>query len=117
MKPIPLSILNQSATLKIISSTDNWGAETTTEHTLENVYFEPSNKILKGKDNTEIEANTFMAYDIVNSVTKLSGSAVSPNFNEDDIIIFNSKEYRILTIDTIYQQNKTDIHHYEIYLR
>jgi len=116
MKPIPLMILNQSATHKRVTK-DNWGAETTVDYTLTNVYFEPSNNIVKSKDNTEVVSSGIMVFDIVNSVNKLVDVVSLPVFNYDDIIVFDSKEYRIIKVDPIYQANTTDIHHYEIYLR
>ena len=117
MRPIPLRILNQSATHKKIASTDNWGAETTTTYNLTNVYIETSNEIVKTNENTEIKASSILFYDVVNSNCKLSGVDTLPVFVEDDIITFSSKDYRILKIDPIYQADTTDIHHYELYLR
>jgi len=116
MKPIPLMILNQSATHKRVTK-DNWGAETTVSYSLTNVYFEPSNNIVKSKDNTEVVSSGVMVFDIINSTNKLLSVVSLPVFSLDDIIVFDSKEYRILKVDPIYQANTTDIHHYEIYLR
>lgn len=116
MKPIPLKILNQSCTHKSVSK-DNWGVETLTIYNLTNVYIEPSNEIVKSKDNTEIKASSMLFFDMVNSVSKLSGVIGSPNFNQDDIITFANIDYRIIKIDPIYQANTTAIHHYELYLR
>lgn len=116
MKPIPLKILNQSCVHKSVSK-DNWGAETLTTYNLTNVYIEPSNEIVKTQENTEIKASSLLFFDMVNSVCKLSDVVTSPNFNQDDIITFNSTDYRILKIDAIYQAYTTDIHHYELYLR
>jgi len=116
MKPIPLKILNQSCTHNSITK-DNWGAETETEYALTQVYFEVSNQIVKSKDNTDIVASSMLFFDMVNSVCKLATVITSPNFAEDDIITFNSKDYRIVKIDPIHQADTTSIHHYELYLR
>lgn len=116
MRPIPLSILNQSCTHQSIVA-DSWGAETKTEYAITKVYIEASNEIVKTNQNTEIKASSLLIFDSVNSIVKLSDVVTSPNFGQDDIITFSSIDYRILKIDPIYQANTTDIHHYEIYLR
>ena len=116
MIPIPLKILNQSCTHKVVTK-DNWKVETYETYNITNVYFEPSNELVKTKDNIDVKASSLMVFDNVNSVAKLSGVVSSPNFNYDDIITFANIDYRIMRIDTVYQANNTDIHHYEIYLK
>lgn len=116
MKPIPLKILNQSCTYKKIVK-DNWGAETPTSYDITNVYIEPSNAIVKNIDNNEIVSSSILFFDMVNSTYKLSDVDTLPDFSQDDIITFDSKDYRILKIDKIYQANTTSIHHYELYLK
>ena len=116
MKPIPLKILNQDCTHKRVTK-DDWQAETTVSYTLENVYIEPSNSLVKTKENTEVVASSMLFYDMVNSKCKLVDVEAVIIFNYDDIITFNSIDYRIIKIDPIYQADLTTIHHYELYLR
>lgn len=116
MRPIPLLILNQNCTYNKVTR-DAWGDETNTEYTIENVYFEPSDALIKNAENEEFKASTLMIFDNVNSTMKLSGNKITPVFVEDDIIVFNDRNYRLLKIDIVYQAYTDAIHHYELYLQ
>lgn len=108
MKAIPKNLLIHSGTIAV-TSTDDWGAETTTAPTeLKFIRIEPYNKILKTKNNEEVQTNALMFYDAVNSLPK------GQSFTENTIININGREYRIVTIDELYDNRK--LHHYEITL-
>lgn len=109
MKAIPKNLLIHSGTIAGVTSTDDWGTETTTAPTeLKFIRIEPYNKIVKTKNNEEVQTSALMFYDTVNSLPK------GQSFTENTIININGREYRIVTIDELYDNRK--LHHYEITL-
>jgi hypothetical protein len=107
MKPIPKRLLIHSATIKAITSTDRWGTVTTTEPiNLKFIRLEPTTKIVKDKQNNEIQLNNIMFYDCKNSIPR------GLEFAENTIITINKQEHTINVIESLYDANK--LHHYEL---
>lgn len=67
---------------------------------------EPSGKIVRDKNNAEIQLAATLFYDCKNS--KPNGMS----FAEDDVIIFNGENYQIKTVDPLYDERK--LHHFEL---
>ena len=109
MRPIPRNLLIHTGTIKEVSSTDNWGVETTTSAVeLTKVRFEPYKKLIRSKNNLELQTNTLMFYDCTNSRPK------NQTFTTDTIISVNGEEKKVVAIEQLYDNNK--LHHYELYL-
>ena len=109
MKAIPKNLLIHSGTIAGVTSTDDWGAETTSAPIdLKFIRIEPLNKIVKTKNNEEVQTSAVMFYDTVNSLPK------GQSFTENTIININDREYRIVAVDELYDNRK--LHHYEITL-
>ena len=106
-RPIPKKLLIHSATHKYGPDKDAWGnivyAGT---RELIRVRIEPTEKRVLGKDNTEVQLNSLMFYDCVNS--KPAGVI----FEIEDAISFGGTDYIIVSIDPLSDESK--LHHYEI---
>lgn len=107
MRPIPKKLLIHTVTLLHISGKDRWGKEITDVQTmLTHVRIEPSSKIVKDKDNNEIQLSATLFFDCKNSRPLLTG------FSLDDQIIFNGQKHRIQLVEPLYDGEK--LHHYEL---
>lgn len=107
IKAIPKKLLIHEVTHSQTKNTDRWGTkETANEQTLSRVRLEPSSKIIRDKNNAEIQLAAIMFYDCRNS------SPRGVVFAEDDIISFNGAKHRVQTVEPLYDGNK--LHHYEL---
>lgn len=106
MKPIPKSMLIHSVALQKSVAEDRWGkTERISGKQLENVRIEPSTKIIRDKNNAEIQLSATLFYDCKNSRPK------GVIFSVDDLIIFNGEKHKVKTVDSLYDRKK--LHHYE----
>lgn len=106
MRPIPRRLLIHSVVYVPPKSKDPWGKVTPGQETeLRFVRIEPSSKIVRDKNNAEIQLAATLFFDCKNSNPKVE-------FQEDDIIIFNGQKHRIALIEPLYDEGK--LHHYEI---
>lgn len=107
-RPIPRHLLIHSATHYYGTPTkDTWGNVTyPSNQALTHVRFEPSGKLVKTKDNTELRLSMLMIYDEVNSAPQ---GAI---FDHGDKITFGGRSYRVEVIDLLYDGER--LHHKEI---
>lgn len=108
MKPIPKSLLPHSVMLhKKVNAGGRFEEDSLDSGTkLTYVRMEPSNRIIRDKNNAEIQLAATLFYDCKNS---------SPNnisFNTDDVIVFNGQNHRIQIVEPLYDRRK--LHHYEL---
>ena len=90
MRPIPKRLLIHTATLHKIQNEDRWGNGTLDEGTeLSYVRLEPSSKVVRDKNNAEIQLAAVLFYDCRNSRPK------DQEFSEDDMIRFASRLQRL----------------------
>jgi hypothetical protein len=107
MRAIPRKLLIHSATIKVVTATDRWGKETTSHPVdLKYVRIEPSSKLVKDKQNNEVQLSALMFFDMKNS--QPAGTV----FTQDQIILWNGIEYRVQIIDPLY--DGSNLHHYEL---
>ena len=107
MKPIPKKLLIHTVVLYEKTSIDKWGSEKLDDgQVLSKVGIEPSRKIVRDKNNSEIQLAATLFYDCRNS------QPIGINFKVDQIIDFNGQKYQIKTVETLYDNLK--LHHYEI---
>lgn len=107
MRPIPKSLLIHTVTLhkKIIK--DKWGkGELDQGMELNFVRMEPSGKVIRDKNNAEIQLVATLFYDCKNSSPK------DMKFATDDLIAFNGVTHRIEVVDPLYDDKR--LHHYEL---
>lgn len=107
MRPIPKSLLPH--TVGYVKKTDGgrWG-EVVSDAPLELRYvrMEPSGKIIRDKNNAEIQLAATLFYDCRNS------QPTDIFFEVDDLIIFNGQPHRIKTVDLLYDRSR--LHHIEM---
>lgn len=107
MRPIPRSLLIHTVMLHRAVNKDRWGKGELNEGTeLQDVRMEPSSKIVRDKNNAEIQLVATLFYDCKNSRPK------DVIFELDDIIIFNGQKHRVQMVEPLYDGKR--LHHYEI---
>ena len=107
MKAIPKALLIHSVVLQKTITKDRWGKpEENNEISLKYVRMEPSTKVVRDKNNAEVQLAATLFYDCKNSQPKEVVFAV------DDLIIFNGEKHRIKVIESLYGRKK--LHHYEL---
>lgn len=67
---------------------------------------EPSTKVVRDKNNAEVQLAATLFYDCKNS------SPRGVVFKTDDIIIFNGEMFKVQTIEPLYDVRK--LHHFEL---
>lgn len=107
MRPIPKKLLIHTVKLYEKASIDKWGSEKLDDgRGLSKVRIEPSNQIVRDKNNSEIQLAATLFYDCCNS------QPTGVKFKVDQIIDFNGQKHQIKTIEPLYDNLK--LHHYEI---
>lgn len=107
MRAIPASLLIHMVTLYKIKEKDRWGeAELDTGLELQRVRIDPSSRIVRDKNNAEIQLAATLFYDCRNSRPR------DVKFEVDDIISFNGQKLRVQTIEPLYDGKR--LHHYEL---
>lgn len=106
IKSIPKKLLIHSGEL-LKAVPGDWGSSGL-EHLadLDRIRVEPSSKVVRDKNNAEIQLAALMFYDCKNS--KPTGQI----FEEDQIFDFNGQKHRIVSVEPLYDGRK--FHHYEI---
>jgi len=106
-RPIPKKLLIHTVTHKTGPTVDTWGntayAKSTT---LKRVRLEPSSKRVMSKDNTEIQLNSVMFYDCINS------APTGIDFLTGEAITFGTANYTIVYVEPLSDESK--LHHYEL---
>jgi hypothetical protein len=107
-KPIPRKLLIHSAIHNYSTTKDDWGNETWGDtEALTFVRFEPSTKLVKTKDNREIQLSAIMFFDCRNSRPLSVDFAVG-----DQIIQTGGATYTIEVVDFL--NDEYGEHHYEV---
>lgn len=107
MKAIPKSLLIHSGVLQKSVLEDRWGkTEEISMLQLKDIRVEPSTKIIRDKNNAEIQLSATLFYDCKNSKPR------GVIFSLDDLIIFNGEKHKIKAVEPLYDKRK--LHHYEV---
>lgn len=106
MRPIPVRLLIHSAQLRHPSGVDRWQKPTYEDTDLARVRIEPSGKVIRTKDNTELQLASMLFFDCRNS--RPSGAVFQPG----DIIVFGDLTYTIRTVEQMYDESR--LHHLEV---
>lgn len=106
IKAIPKKLLIHSA--ELLKELDGkWGSSGLDRLAiLSKIRIEPYSKIVRDKNNAEIQLAATMFFDCRNS--RPSGQA----FSEDQVVDFQGQKHRIVTVEPLYDGEK--LHHYEI---
>lgn len=76
------------------------------ETELHSVRLEPSSKVIKDKNNNEVQLAATLFFDCKNSKPQ------NASFEEGDIVVFNNQKHKIQLIEPLFDEKK--LHHYEI---
>ena len=107
MRAIPKSLLIHSARLLKKMKEDEWGeAKLSVGTALRCIRMEPSSKIVRDKNNSEVQLAATMFYDCRNSKPRYISFVV------DDIIVFNGQKFQIKVVEPLYDNRS--LHHYEL---
>lgn len=107
MRPIPKSLLIHTVRLHKKINKDKWGkGELDQGVELSHVRIEPSEKIIRDKNNAEIQLSATLFYDCKNSNPR------DMKFEKDDLIEFNGVMHRVEVVEPLYDDKR--LHHYEL---
>lgn len=108
MRPIPKSLLIHQVTLQKTTPGDSFYDEEVPDGgtVLKHVRMEPSSKIVRSKDNAEIQLAATLIYDCKNTEPR------NITFSVDDIIVFHGQKHRVEVVEPLYDSRK--LHHYEL---
>lgn len=107
MRAIPKALLIHTIALHTKENEDRWGnGNLDVGITVQRVRMEPSSKIIRDKNNAEVQLSATLFYDCRNSCPR------NVKFAKDNIVSFNGEKYRIETIEALYDRKR--LHHYEM---
>ena len=118
MKPIPPSLLKDTATVKVCTGVDGYQNQTYTEYTAERVHIQPTNEIRKTQDNTECTLRSILFVDAQLSRPSLDWAALLRGAHEvqgDMRVVCDGDEYTVVGCDKLKYKNN-ELHHWEIAL-
>lgn len=105
IRPIPKSLLIHDIQLQTITGKDAWGkAEYSVPQLVERVRIEPSSKVVRDKNNQEIQLAATLIHDCRNSSFA--------EYHVDQIVTFQKETYRIETVELLYDEKR--LHHVEV---
>ena len=106
MRPIPKSMLIHSVEI-FEEKAGDWGpSDLQSLGMLEPVRIEPSSRVVRDKNNMEVQLAATLFFDCKNSAGN------TDDLKEDRIIDFQGDRYRIISVEPLYGRQK--LHHYEI---
>lgn len=116
LKPIPRKILRSTATVKVCSGTDIYQNQNYETYTVRNVHLQPTERIIKTKDNTDQQLQSILFVDVRHSTPALDWHALlqTAHDNAGDMrVSVRGVEYTVASCDGL--RDDTDrLHHWEI---
>lgn len=116
MRPIPKSIMRSTADIEWCYGTDVYQNQLMMQETVKNVHLQPTNAIVKTKDNTEKQLRSVLFVDAKISKPLLDWEKMltdAHNVGGDVRITVRGVTYTLMTVDAL--RGKTDeLHHYEL---
>lgn len=116
LRPIPSKILRSTATVKVCNGTDMYQNQTYDTYTVQHVHLQPTERIVKTKNNTDALMSSVLFVDVRHSSPALDWRALLEQAHDnggDMRVIVRGIEYTALTCDGL--RDDTDrLHHYEI---
>ena len=107
MRAIPKELLIHTVTFHTVLEKNRWGTQSLDGGTdVERVRMEPSSKIVRDKNNAEVQLAAVLFYDCRNSRPR------DVVFTEDNIVTFNNQKFRVASVEPLYDNRR--LHHYEI---
>ena len=116
LRPIPARILRSTATVKVCTGVDLYQNPTYTEYTVQHVHVQPTEKVIKSKDNTDQQLSSILFVDVRRSTPALDWHALFQTAHDhggDLRVIIRGVEYTAASVDGL--RDDTDkLHHWEI---
>lgn len=106
MMPIPRHLLIHTAILQNPSTPDAWQYITYQSRPLSYVRIDPTSKVVRSKDNTEIQLSSVLLYDCHNS------RPCGIHFYVGQRITWQGNDYTVQTIEPMYDGKR--LHHWEV---
>ncbi len=107
MRSIPKCLLIHEAVHAESTDSDRWGSETLVKRQkMDNIRIEPTEKVIRDKNNAEVQLAAILFYDCRNSRPK------GMEFKADDIILVNKEMYKGQVCEPLYDAKK--LHHWEL---
>lgn len=108
IKAIPKNLLIHDITLHKLETSSSRMAAKVIDAGVEVKYvrIEPSEKLIRGKNQVDIARDSILFFDCKNSNPR------DTKFEVDDIVKFNEEKYQVIAIEPLYDRKK--LHHYEI---
>lgn len=116
LKPIPRKILRSVATVKVCTGVDLYQNQTYATYTVRNVHLQPTEKVVKTRDNTDQQLTSILFVDVRHSSPALDWHALFQSAHDkggDVRVVIRNVEYTMETVDGL--RDDTDrLHHWEI---
>lgn len=116
LKPIPARILRSVATVKVCTGVDLYQNQTYATYTVRNVHLQPTEKVVKTRDNTDQQLTSILFVDVRHSSPALDWHALFQSAHDkggDVRVVIRNVEYTVETVDGL--RDDTDrLHHWEI---
>lgn len=106
MRPIPRQLLIHNADLLTPTGTDIWHETTYQSVSLARVRVDPSTKLVRSKDNTEVQLSAVLIYDCRNS--RPQGVCIAAG----QCVDWGGTRYRVATVEPLYDGQR--LHHWEV---
>lgn len=123
LRPIPVSMLKDSAVFKVCTGIDAWQNPTWDEYTVKNVHIQDTNEVKKNRENKEVVLRSVLYVD-----SRLSTPSLDYRFLAEQsekageqmrCTVFDAQgetigSFEIETVDIIPNVPATTVHHYEL---
>lgn len=107
MQAIPKKLLIHKADLYKETQEDRWGnSQETLAAKLTRIRLEPTSKVIRDKNNAEVQLSATLFYDCKYSRPQ------NIRLMRDDIIDVNGERFKVESIESLYDESK--LHHYEV---
>ena len=116
LRPIPSRILRSTATVKVCTGTDMYQNQVYADYTVRHVHLQPTERIVKTKENTDQQLSGILFVDVRHSSPALDWRALLQTAHDnggDMRVIVRGVEYTVMHADGL--RDDTDrLHHWEI---
>ena len=116
MQSIPSQMLKDLITLKVPTGVDAWNKATYAEYTQGRVHIQGANKIVKNKENTEVQLKSILFVDLRKSTPYLDWSLLqhqAENTGHEMRVVHGQNEYTVIEVDDV-PDPYGQLHHYEV---
>ena len=116
LPPIPRKILRSTATVDVCTGVDLYQNQTYSQQTVEHVHLQPTERVVKTKDNTDQQLSSVLYVDVRHSSPKLDWKALfqqAHNAGGDMRVTVRGIQYTVALVDGL-RDDSDRLHHWEI---